>query len=69
MSSTWVTPIAANRAMTSAMSSADPRIGSPKPAAAVKEMAMGKGYQFDGRGPVELKGFLEPIPIFSVAWR
>lgn len=37
--------------------------------AAVKDMAMGKGYHFEGGGPVELKGFAEPVSVFRVVWR
>ena len=36
---------------------------------AVRELCVGKGFKFDARGPFELKGFEEPIPLFEVAWR
>jgi class 3 adenylate cyclase len=36
---------------------------------AVHELCLGKGFTFEERGPFELKGFDEPIPLFEVAWR
>jgi len=36
---------------------------------AVRELAVGKGFRFEARGPFELKGFEELIPLFEVAWR
>ena len=32
-------------------------------------LAVGKGFRFEARGPFELKGFEELIPLFEVAWR
>jgi class 3 adenylate cyclase len=36
---------------------------------AVRELCVGKGFKFDARGPFELKGFEEQIPLFEVRWR
>jgi class 3 adenylate cyclase len=36
---------------------------------AVRELCLGKGLQFEDEGLVDLKGFDEPMRIFSVAWR
>jgi class 3 adenylate cyclase len=36
---------------------------------AVRELCLGKGFTFIARGPFELKGFDEPIPLFEVSWR
>jgi class 3 adenylate cyclase len=36
---------------------------------AVRELCVGKNFAFDSRGPFELKGFAEPVPLFEVAWR
>jgi adenylate cyclase len=36
---------------------------------AVRELAVGKGFRFEARGPFELKGFDELIPLFEVTWR
>jgi class 3 adenylate cyclase len=36
---------------------------------AVRELAVGKGFKFEARGPFELKGFEELIPLFEVRWR
>ena len=36
---------------------------------AVRELCVGKGFAFEERGPFELKGFDEPIPLFEVLWR
>jgi class 3 adenylate cyclase len=35
----------------------------------VRDLAMGKGYEFVSRGAVGLKGFPDPVPIFEVDWR
>lgn len=34
----------------------------------VRELASGKGFTFDERGVVELKGFLDPLPLYEVRW-
>ena len=36
---------------------------------AVRELCVGKGFTFEARGPFELKGFDELIPLFEVGWR
>jgi class 3 adenylate cyclase len=36
---------------------------------AVRELCLGKGFAFVARGPFELKGFDEKIPLYEVAWR
>jgi class 3 adenylate cyclase len=36
---------------------------------AVRELCVGKGFNFEARGPFELKGFDELVPLFEVAWR
>jgi class 3 adenylate cyclase len=36
---------------------------------AVRELCVGKGFTFDARGPYELKGFDELIPLYEVRWR
>jgi class 3 adenylate cyclase len=36
---------------------------------AVRELCLGKGIDFDARGPFELKGFAEPVPLYEVRWR
>jgi len=36
---------------------------------AVRELCRGKTFAFELRGPFELKGFDEEIPLFEVAWR
>jgi class 3 adenylate cyclase len=36
---------------------------------AVRELSVGKGFTFEARGPFELKGFDEMIPLFEVRWR
>jgi class 3 adenylate cyclase len=36
---------------------------------AVRELSVGKGFRFEARGPFELKGFDELIPLYEVAWR
>jgi class 3 adenylate cyclase len=35
---------------------------------AVRELCLGKGFQFDDKGHVELKGFDEPVRVYEVAW-
>jgi adenylate cyclase len=35
---------------------------------AVRELCRGKTFVFEPRGPFELKGFDEEIPLFEVAW-
>jgi class 3 adenylate cyclase len=35
---------------------------------AVRELALGKGFVFEDRGTVELKGFDEPVRAFEVRW-
>ena len=36
---------------------------------AVRELAMGKGFRFDDRGRVPLKGFDEPVQLHEVLWQ
>jgi class 3 adenylate cyclase len=36
---------------------------------AVRELCLGKGFTFAPRGPFELKGFDEQIPLYEVCWR
>ncbi len=36
---------------------------------AVRELCMGKGFRFEDRGPIELKGLPEPTQIYAVTWR
>lgn len=36
---------------------------------AVRELCRGKTFAFEVRGPFELKGFDEQVPLFEVAWR
>ena len=36
---------------------------------AVRELCVGKGFTFEARGPFELKGFSELIPLYEVRWR
>jgi class 3 adenylate cyclase len=36
---------------------------------AVKELAMGKQFDFVERGPTALKGIPEPVQVYAVAWR
>jgi class 3 adenylate cyclase len=36
---------------------------------AVRELCVGKGFEFKARGPFELKGFDEQVPLFEVRWR
>jgi class 3 adenylate cyclase len=35
---------------------------------AVRELCLGKGFRFDDKGHVELKGFDEPVRVYEVAW-
>jgi len=35
---------------------------------AVREMCLGKGFRFEDKGHVDLKGFDEPMRVFEVAW-
>lgn len=35
----------------------------------VRDLCIGKPFQFAALGPVSLKGFPEPVPLFDVAWR
>ncbi|MFV1999930.1 MAG: nickel-binding protein [Acidimicrobiia bacterium] len=34
----------------------------------VRDLAIGKGFPFTDRGPIDLKGFPEPIRLFEVSW-
>ena len=36
---------------------------------AVRELCIGKGFQFEDRGHVELKGLPEPTRMYTVAWQ
>ena len=36
---------------------------------AVRDLSIGKGFRWDGRGEVDLKGFDEPIRIYELLWR
>jgi class 3 adenylate cyclase len=36
---------------------------------AVRELCVGKGFTFEPRGPFEMKGFEELIPLYEVTWR
>jgi class 3 adenylate cyclase len=36
-------------------------------ASVVRDLCIGKGFKFEDRGQVELKGFSEPARIFEVA--
>ena len=36
---------------------------------AVRELCVGKGFTFEPRGPFELKGFDELVPLYEVSWR
>jgi class 3 adenylate cyclase len=36
---------------------------------AVRELCMGKGFRFEDRGPIELKGLPEPTQMYAVTWR
>ena len=35
---------------------------------AVRELCVGKGFTFEPRGPYELKGFTDLVPLFEVVW-
>lgn len=35
----------------------------------VRELCIGKGYQFVDRGQAMFKGFAEPVQVYEVAWR
>jgi class 3 adenylate cyclase len=35
---------------------------------AVRELCIGKGFRFDDKGLVELKGFNEPMRVYEVSW-
>lgn len=35
---------------------------------AVRDLAVGKGFEFTRRGPLRLKGFSEPMRAFEVRW-
>ena len=35
----------------------------------VRDLSIGKGFHWDLRGEVELKGFDEPVRVFELAWR
>jgi class 3 adenylate cyclase len=35
----------------------------------VRELCIGKGFVFEDRGPVSLKGFDEPMNLFEVRWQ
>lgn len=43
--------------------------GSVLVSSAVRDLAMGKGFEFQKRGRVTLKGFEEPVPVFEVVWQ
>jgi class 3 adenylate cyclase len=43
--------------------------GSVLVSGAVRDLAMGKGFEFVKRGRVTLKGFEEPVPVFEVIWQ
>jgi class 3 adenylate cyclase len=36
---------------------------------AVRELCVGKGFTFEARGPFEMKGFDELVPLYEVTWR
>ena len=36
---------------------------------AVRELCVGKGFRFESRGPFEMKGFGELVPLYEVVWR
>ena len=36
---------------------------------AVRELCVGKGFNFESRGPFELKGFEELVPLYEVVWQ
>ena len=35
----------------------------------VRDLTIGKGIDFESRGAIGLKGFPEPVPLYSVAWK
>jgi class 3 adenylate cyclase len=35
----------------------------------VRELCLGKGFLFESRGAVPLKGFDEPVPLYELAWK
>jgi len=39
-----------------------------KVAQVVKDLCLGKGFQFESSGTSELKGFSDPIPIYQLVW-
>lgn len=43
--------------------------GSVLVSSAVRDLAMGKGFELQKRGKVTLKGFDEPVPVFEVVWQ
>ena len=43
--------------------------GSILTSTAVRELCVGKPFVFEPRGPFELKGFDDPVPLFEVCWR
>ena len=43
--------------------------GSILTSTAVKELCVGKGFTFESRGPYELKGFAELVPLYEVRWQ
>ncbi len=43
--------------------------GSVLVSSAVRDLALGKGFEFRKRGRVSLKGFDEPVAVFEVVWR
>jgi class 3 adenylate cyclase len=34
----------------------------------VRDLAIGKGIQFESQGAIALKGFPDPVPLFAVSW-
>jgi class 3 adenylate cyclase len=34
----------------------------------VRDLCLGKGFRFESRGALSLKGFDEPVPLFELAW-
>jgi class 3 adenylate cyclase len=43
--------------------------GSVLVSSAVRDLALGKGFEFRKRGRVTLKGFDEPVTVFEVVWQ
>jgi class 3 adenylate cyclase len=43
--------------------------GSVLVSSAVRDLALGKGFEFRKRGRVSLKGFDEPVTVFEVVWQ